>query len=186
MMTSILEYMEKNGNIILLVLSIGLLLLAILLTVTFVSFRKQKRRYYELTRDLEGVSIEDLILQLNRDISSLNRDVNLIESNILSIETKLTFALQKIGFVRYNAFEDIGSDLSFSIALLDTYNNGFLLTSIYGRERSVSFAKQIKNGKSNIPTSPEERIAIERAVRGEKPLDSFDRGGENVQISLFS
>ncbi|WP_128426924.1 DUF4446 family protein [Gudongella oleilytica] len=185
-MTVLLEYMENNGSMILLILAVCFVILAGLLAVTYVSLRKQRNRYYELTRDLEGVSFEDLIIQLNRDISNLNRDVNLIESNILSIETKLTFALQKIGFIRYNAFEDIGSDLSFSIALLDAYNNGFVITSMYGREKSVSFAKQVKNGKSSIPISPEERMAIERAVRGEKPLDSFSRGGENVQISLFS
>lgn len=185
-MTVLLEYMGKYGNIILLILTTCVVILAGLLAATFISLRRQRNRYYELTRDLDGVNFEDLIIQINRDISSLNRDVNLIESNILSIETKLTFALQKIGFIRYNAFADIGSDLSFSIALLDAYNNGFVLTSIYGRERSVSFAKQVKNGKSSIPISPEERMAIERAVRGEKPLDSFDRGGENVQISLFS
>jgi hypothetical protein len=137
-MTVLLEYMENNGSMILLILAVCFVILAGLLAVTYVSLRKQKNRYYELTRDLEGVSFEDLIIQLNRDISNLNRDVNLIESNILSIETKLTFALQKIGFIRYNAFEDIGSDLSFSIALLDAYNNGFVITSIYGRERSVA------------------------------------------------
>lgn len=185
-MTGLLNYMENNGNYIIIFLSAGFLVLLVLLAAVLISFRKQKKRYYELTRDLEGVSFEDLVIELNRDISSLNRDVNLIESNILSIETKLTFALQKIGFVRYNAFDDIGSDLSFSIALLDAYNNGFVLTSIYGRERSTNFAKQVKNGKSSIPISPEESKAIERAVRGEKDLDSLNRGGDNVQISLFS
>jgi hypothetical protein len=184
-MTGLLNYMENNGNYIILALTVGFLVLLIITLGVFFNLRKQKQRYYELTRDLEGVSFEDLIIQLNRDISSLNRDVNLIESNILSVETKLTFTLQKIGFVRYNAFNDIGSDLSFSIALLDAYNNGFVLTSIYGRERSTSFAKQVKNGKSSIPISPEEEKAIERAVRGEKSLDSLDRGGDNVQISLF-
>jgi len=88
----------------------------------------------------------------------------------MTVETNLTFALQKIGFLRYNAFADMGSELSFSIALLDKYNNGFVLTSIYGREKSVSFAKPIKNGESNVPLSPEEMIAIDRAIRGEKEI----------------
>ena len=98
----------------------------------------------------------------------IKRDLELFEKNLESLETKLTFSIQRIGFIRYNAFYDMGSDLSFSIALLDSYRNGFVLTSIYGRENSVSYAKPVKNGVSNIPLSAEELIAIERAIKGEE------------------
>lgn len=80
---------------------------------------------------------------------------------------KLTFAIQKVGFVRYNAFGDMGSELSFSIAFLDNFLNGFILTSIYGREHSTCYAKPIKDGKSIYPLSAEEIQAIDRAIKGE-------------------
>ncbi len=184
-MTYLMTFVESNSSLLLIV-SLIISFISILVLICFaVSMRRQKKRYLGLTRGVEGISFEDMIHKINGDISSLNRDINLIERNILSLETKLTFTLQKIGFVRYNAFEDIGSDLSFSIALLDAYNNGFVITSIYGRERSTNFAKQVKNGKSAIPVSPEEFKAIDRAIRGEKALDTGERGGDNVQISLF-
>lgn len=93
--------------------------------------------------------------------------MNTIDQKIESIETKLAFAIQKVGFVRYNAFGDMGSDLSFSIALLDKFQNGFVLTSIYGREHTTSYAKPIKFGKSIYPLSVEEIQAIDRAIIGE-------------------
>ena len=61
----------------------------------------------------------------------------------------------------------MGSELSFSIALLDNFSNGFVLTSIYGREQSISYAKPIKDGKSLYPLSVEEMQAIDRAIKGE-------------------
>ncbi len=61
----------------------------------------------------------------------------------------------------------MGSELSYSIVLLDEHLNGFVLTSIYGREQSVSYAKPIKDGKSTFPLSAEEMQAMDRAIKGE-------------------
>jgi hypothetical protein len=129
--------------------------------------KKSKEKYNSFMRGLTGVNIEDLLIRIDKDIREMERDINLIESNISSLDTKLTFAIQKIGFIRYNAFDGIGSELSYSIALLDNFQNGFVLTSIYGRESSISYAKPLKNGECNIPLSAEELIAIDRAIKGE-------------------
>lgn len=170
-MNIILQFINNYVEIIIIVLSVFVFILLVLYIISLRKFKKHKERYNSLTRGLSGANIEDLFLSINRDISSVNRDVNLLEDHIESLETKLSFALQRIGFVRYNAFGDMGSELSFSIALLDSYNNGFVLTSIYGRERSVSFSKPIKNGKTNIPISPEEMLAIDRALKGENTIN---------------
>lgn len=170
-MNIILQFINNYVEIIIIGLSVFVLILLVLYIISLRKFKKHKERYNSLTRGLSGANIEDLFLSINRDISSVNRDVNLLEDHIESLETKLSFALQRIGFVRYNAFGDMGSELSFSIALLDSYNNGFVLTSIYGRERSVSFSKPIKNGKTNIPISPEEMLAIDRALKGENTIN---------------
>lgn len=170
-MNIILQFINNYVEIIIIGLSVFVLILLVLYIISLRKFKKHKERYNSLTRGLSGANIEDLFLSINRDISSVNRDVNLLEDHLESLETKLSFALQRIGFVRYNAFGDMGSELSFSIALLDSYNNGFVLTSIYGRERSVSFSKPIKNGKTNIPISPEEMLAIDRALKGENTIN---------------
>ena len=72
--------------------------------------------------------------------------------------------IQKIGIVRYNAFKDTGSDLSFALALLDSKDNGVVLNGIYSREMSNIYAKPVEKGVSKYVLSDEEKQAIEKAV----------------------
>lgn len=151
----------------------GFLTLFVLYIISEVRISKAKKHYKKLVHGIENINIEELLIQIDKEIKDIHRDIGLIEGNINTIETKLTFAIQKVGFIRYNAFRDMGSELSFSIALLDNFQNGFVLTSIYGRESSVSYAKPINNGISKIPLSPEEILAIDRALRGEALEKTF-------------
>jgi len=75
--------------------------------------------------------------------------------------SKITF--QKSGIVRFNPFKEIGSNQSFSIALLDRKDNGFVITSLYGREENRVYAKPVKRGKSEFSLSDEEQEAIKKA-----------------------
>jgi hypothetical protein len=169
-MEQFLKLVEDYTTYIILGISFFTAVLFIIVLVQNNRIKKEREKYQALTKGLNGVNFEELFIHVNSDINDINSKLKELEDNLLTVETNLTFALQKIGFLRYNAFADMGSELSFSIALLDKYNNGFVLTSIYGREKSVSFAKPIKNGESNVPLSPEEMIAIDRAIRGEKEI----------------
>ena len=79
------------------------------------------------------------------------------------MDSDIASCIQKVGLVRYNAFKDVGSDLSFAIALLDGNNNGVVFNGIYGSEYSNIYAKPIKNKESNYQLSQEEEYAIEIA-----------------------
>lgn len=172
-----MEYIRNFTSIYYIELIVGLiagfLVLFILYLIAEIRINKTKKHYKALVHGIENINIEELLIQIDKEIKDIHRDIGLIERNISAIETKLTFAIQKIGFIRYNAFRDMGSELSFSIALLDNFQNGFVLTSIYGRESSVSYAKPINNGVSRIPLSPEEILAIDRALRGEALEKTF-------------
>ena len=72
--------------------------------------------------------------------------------------------IQRCVLERYRAFKDVGGDQSFSLVLLDAENNGFILTSIYGREESRVFAKRIVEGKATHPLSEEERKVLTAAT----------------------
>ena len=65
----------------------------------------------------------------------------------------MALCIQKIGIVRYSAFRDTGSDLSFTLAMLDENNDGVVLNGIYSREISNIYAKPVKNGKSEYTIS---------------------------------
>ena len=91
-----------------------------------------------------------------------------ILNNIKNIEQDLSKCIKKIGMVRYNAFRDTGSNLSFALALLDENNNGVVLNGIYSREMSNIYAKPVENGVSTYTVSEEEKEAIRKAVESSK------------------
>ncbi len=102
-------------------------------------------------------------------IKELEENIENISQGLQNVKEMAILSLQKVGIVRYNPFEDSGGDQSFSIAILDANNNGFVFTSIYGREGNRVFAKPIRGGKSSYPFSEEEKKAIEQAINSENP-----------------
>ncbi len=152
---------------IIMALSIGVIILLLLNIISLVRIFTLKKRFNKFSSGEKGLNIEDLLLKTTNDLRELRIDINIQDQKIDNIETRLAFAIQKLGLVRYNAFGDLGSDLSFSLALMDKFNNGLVLTSIYGRDFTTAYAKPIKFGKSNYPLSVEEIQAIDRAMMGE-------------------
>lgn len=124
-------------------------------------------KYNALVKDVDGVNLEQLILETLKEVDEIKLDCDKLEKQYLELDSRLRFSIQRVGVVRYNAFADLGSELSYSIALLDNELNGLILTSIYGRENSTSYTKPIVKGKSKYALSVEEMQAIDRAIRRE-------------------
>ena len=116
-------------------------------------------------RLLEGGTgnLEEHLLRQAEGMDALAERLGGVEARHAELGSKLARCLQRLGVVRYNAFEDVGSDLSFAIALLDSGSNGVVISSLYGREESRVFAKPVVAGDSPYPLSEEEREAIRRA-----------------------
>ncbi len=86
-------------------------------------------------------------------------------SEELSVVRKMAeLSIQKVSVIRFNPFKDVGGDQSFSIALLDFENNGFVISSIFMREGSKIYTKPVKNGQSEYALSEEEEKAIKKAL----------------------
>ncbi|MDE6405132.1 MAG: DUF4446 family protein, partial [Lachnospiraceae bacterium] len=105
------------------------------------------------------------------DIMGLYEDNRLIkasmEKNRKDIENlyrKLEGAFQKIGIVKYDAFNQMGGQLSFSLALLDENDNGFIMNSVHSAEGCYSYTKEIKNGLCDISLGEEEKKALDMAM----------------------
>ncbi len=82
---------------------------------------------------------------------------------IKNLEEKNIFSFQKFNLIRFNPFDGMGGDQSFSLCLLDKEDNGFVITSIFTKQGTRIFAKPIEKGKSNYELSEEEKKAIEKA-----------------------
>ncbi len=109
-------------------------------------------------RDLESV-LKDLVQKCEFQ----EKEIKEIAGKISRLEKISKISFQKLGIVRYNPFKGVGGDQSFSIALLDKQDSGFVITSLYLREGVRIFAKPIHQGKSEYSLSEEEKKAIEKA-----------------------
>ncbi|MGD1067702.1 MAG: DUF4446 family protein [Vulcanimicrobiaceae bacterium] len=69
----------------------------------------------------------------------------------------------RVGFVRYNAFSDVGSDLSYALALLNRDGDGVVLSSIWSREETRTYGKAVTAFKPAQDPSDEELAAIAKA-----------------------
>jgi len=77
-----------------------------------------------------------------------------------------TDGVQKVGLYRYNPFDDLGGDQSFSLSILDSTNSGVILTSLHHRNFTRIYAKPVKDGQGDtITLSNEEKSAIVKAIK---------------------
>lgn len=165
-MENILELLKTDNFLI--VLSVIVILLIIGLVVVIIKFNKISRKYTEFMKKLgNGKDIEEDLENYMYRVERVEKQNAEIINYIKNIDNDLNKCIQKIGIVRYNAFQDTGSDLSFALALLDEKNNGVVLNGIYSREMSNIYAKPVENGKSKYTISEEEGLAIEKAINGD-------------------
>ena len=107
----------------------------------------------------EPKNLKELLVQFKK----IKEDLNKTSKEVEELKSNIQVTIQKIGIIRFTPFREIGGDQSFSVALLDKNNNGIVITSLYSKERSRIFAKQIENGQSTYRLSQEEEVAIQKA-----------------------
>ena len=127
------------------------------------------KKYKEFMKKLgDGKDIQEDLENYMYRVERVEKQNAEIRNLIETIDTNMDNCIQKIGMVRYNAFKDTGSDLSFALAMLDEKNNGVVLNGIYSREMSNIYAKPVENGKSKYTISEEEQEAIQKAIENKQ------------------
>ena len=111
-----------------------------------------------------GNNIQETIENYIKKIEEVQKENNDLRNYCKQLDSTLATSIQKIGLIRYNAFKDTGSDLSFTLALLNEKNTGVVLNGIYSREMSNIYAKPVEEGISTYTLSEEERQAIKKAI----------------------
>lgn len=164
-----MNFSLENLNIeILILFSINIVFSVILFFLLISNRSKLNRlkRKYNRFMSLEGEKnleeLLDVIIDKTELIINKNKE---IDNNIDKIDKKLVKCIQKVGVIRYNAFDNMGSDLSYSIALLDYNDNGVVLSGIYSRDNSSTYVKPINNGESQYKLSDEEVQALDHAKK---------------------
>ena len=99
------------------------------------------------------------------ELDGVPEDVLGLRQEVAALRAEASGALRHLGIVRYDAFNDVGGRLSWSVALLDDHGDGVVLTAIHGRSEARSYAKSISTWRCEQPLSPEEEDAVASAKR---------------------
>lgn len=145
------------------VLVVASLVLSVV-ALALVLFRVVRERAGAPPAGLKDERIEVLVQMQQKSIARLEDAVRRLASNERRLGEVLEGAVQHVGVVRFDAFEDMGGRLSFSAALLDAHGDGVVITSINGRQDTRCYAKSVERGTSIHNLSDEEEQAIREAL----------------------
>jgi len=134
-----------------------------------ISINKLKKAFFAGGKAL---SLESVIYSLKQELQNSREQEAALVQGLSELKTKVTFAVQKVGLVRFNPFNDGGGNFSFSLALLDDHNTGIIITSMYGREQNRVYTKKIDQGKCEIKLTDEEQQAVSKA-NDKLPISNF-------------
>ncbi len=145
---------------VLLVLCLVVAILVACCIVLLVQVGRLKGRLYGLIRNADGASLEEAIATHMRSVDEAVRRTDALEHVVGGLQARIPACLQKVNVVRYDAFEDVGGEQSFAVALLDAQGDGVLLSSIYTRQDVRIYAKAVTAGQASHTLSAEERKAL--------------------------
>lgn len=148
--------------VILFIFNIILFIVSVIGNVRIRNIRKNGKQFMKKLGNGKDLA-EDLNRYMDR-VKNVEKEINDMKAYCKTMELQLKTCIQKVGIVRYNAYKDTGSDLSFAVALLDEKNNGIIFNGIYSREMSNIYAKCIIEGKSRYTLTQEEKDALYQAM----------------------
>lgn len=146
------------------VLAVVTLIILILLIVLICKVSRLKKRLNKFLMGKDGESLEQEIINLFEDNKFLKNSTEKNRKDIRTLYKKFESAFQKIGLIKYDAFSQMGGQLSFCLALLDENNNGFIMNSVHSTEGCYCYTKEIKNGQCNLSLGEEEADALAAAI----------------------
>ena len=151
------------------ILAVGFIIVLVLYIVNCMKLNKIKKNYNSFMKKVgNGSNIEESLKRYIGEVEAVSDKNKEIAASINKLNNDLTKCIKKIGIIRYSAFKDTGSDLSFALALLNDENTGIVLNGIYSAEASNIYAKSVNRGKSSYTISDEEKQAINMAINSEE------------------
>lgn len=162
-MQEMIEFLRTDSCLILLATMIIILFVGFI--ILLVNNVKMNNKYKNFMKKLgNGKNLEEDLENIMYKVDRVEKQNAEIMNFCKGLDEDLSKCIQKVGIVRYSAFKDTGSDLSFAVALLDENNDGVVFNGIYSREMSNIYAKPVEKGNSKYTLSNEELQAIDRAI----------------------
>ncbi|MBX3112373.1 MAG: DUF4446 family protein [Fimbriimonadaceae bacterium] len=163
-MPRLFDVLGPVGVGLLSVLFLLVLVLAVWVAVLSRRMRQLRQGWSGLLEGADGANVEKLLRDHHHRADTTDKRLATLEGRMDTSEAKMKTAKRYVGLVRFDAFNDVGGQQSFSLAVYDEDGNGAVLTSQIGREQGRVFGKQLFGGKSEVSLSAEEQQAIEAAA----------------------
>ena len=159
-----MKFMADNMPFIVTGMAVIMLIMLIVMINQALKLNYMKKRYRKMMAGVDGANLERLLMGHIDEVKHVVEENQRIDAENQRMDALLQTAVTRVGVVRFRAFEDMGSDLSYAVALLDSHNNGVVLSSIFGREDSRSYVKPIEAGHSTYTMTEEEEQALREAM----------------------
>lgn len=126
-------------------------------------FQARYKNLLEIAEAVESAPDQAALLPLVRQLEGHEARLSQTESGLRTIHAKMPHVLRRVGIVRYNAFEGVGGDQSFSIAMVDGEGHGAVLTGLHSGDEVRVYAKPLENWRSSYSLSADEQRALGEA-----------------------
>ena len=162
-MTEIFNSLGVNRDLLILILAVISVALVVMLVLILIRTKNMYQRYDFFMRGKDAETLEDTVMETYSKMHAL-QDIQMEHRDrIKLLQTSVNAAFNKIGIVKYNAFDGMGAQSSFVLAVLDQKNNGFLLNAMHSRTSCYLYIKEVKNGEADSALSSEEQAAFDKA-----------------------
>ena len=157
-----------ESDMIIIGIAAVLVILLVLLIVALSKIGKLKKQYNVFMEGKDGKSLEETFQKKFENMDFINDELKKIQGRLELIDENLLKTYQKVAIVKYDAFNEMGGKLSFSLALLSQTNDGFIINAMHSREGCYTYIKEIIDGNSVITLSEEEQEALDTALNSNK------------------
>lgn len=145
-------------------------ILVIFLVFLFLHIKQNKKitklmkRYEKFMKGKNAENLADAIEENFQQMEKLTLSHQKTELRVEEALHGITTTFHKLGIVKYDAFKEMGGNLSFAVCLLDDTNTGFILNTMHGRDSSYSYIKEIIKGEAYATLGEEEKEALDKAI----------------------
>jgi len=162
------EMLGIHSDYIIIGLAAITLIMFIIMIVNMVQIFQLKKRYKIFMTGKNAKNLEKTLIERLDQVDGLLKSNAENEKNIKTLFKNMKFTFQKVGLVKYDAFNEMGGKLSFSLALLNETDDGFVLNAVHSREGCYTYIKEIIGGNSIIVLCEEEQEALNIAKTSNK------------------
>ena len=164
MESTLLSKLPFDPAIIIIILVVCVVILFVLLINITRTQNKLLTNYKKFMRGKSGKSLENALLACFDDMDQIDLNMKKLEKSVKDMDKETSAHLRKVGLVKYDAFQEMGGNLSFALTLLDKKDNGIIINTIHGREGCYEYIKEIVKGESFVALSDEEAESLKKAL----------------------